>query len=28
VEQAIQKLSHNGNQVDEETIYSLMERFI
>jgi len=28
VEQARQKLSHNGNQVDEETIYSLMERFI
>jgi hypothetical protein len=28
VEQAIQKLSHNGTQVDEETIYSLMERFI
>jgi biotin synthase-like enzyme len=28
VEHAIQKLSHNGNQVDDETIYSLMERFI
>jgi hypothetical protein len=28
VAQAIQRLSHNGNQVDEETIYSLMERFI
>jgi len=28
VEQAIQKLSHDGNQVNEETIYSLMERFI
>jgi hypothetical protein len=28
VEQAVKKLSHNGNQVDEETIYSLMERFI
>jgi biotin synthase-like enzyme len=28
VEHAIQKLSNNGNQVDEETIYSLMERFI
>ena len=28
VEQAIQRLSHNGNQVDEETIHSLMERFI
>ena len=28
VEQAIQKLSNNGNQVDDETIYSLMERFI
>jgi biotin synthase-like enzyme len=28
VEHTIQKLSHNGNQVNEETIYSLMERFI
>jgi len=28
VEQAVQRLSHDGNQVDEETIYSLMERFI
>ena len=28
VERAIQKLGHNGNQIDEETIYSLMERFI
>jgi hypothetical protein len=28
VEHAIQKLGNNGNQVDEETIYSLMERFI
>ena len=28
VEQAIQRLSNNGNQVDDETIYSLMERFI
>jgi hypothetical protein len=28
VAQAIQRLSHNGNQIDEETIYSLMERFI
>ncbi len=28
VEQAIQRLSHDGNQVDDETIYSLMERFI
>ncbi len=28
VEHAIQKLSDDGNQVDEETIYSLMERFI
>jgi biotin synthase-like enzyme len=25
---AIQKLSDNGNQVDDETIYSLMERFV
>jgi len=28
VEQAIKKLSHDGNQVDEETIYTLMKRFI
>jgi biotin synthase-like enzyme len=28
VEHAIKKLSNDGNQVDEETIYSLMERFI
>lgn len=28
VEHAIQKLSKDGGQVDEETIYSLMERFI
>ena len=28
VEQAIQKLSHDGSQVDDETIYRLMERFI
>jgi hypothetical protein len=28
VAQAIQRLSHDGNQIDEETIYSLMERFI
>ena len=28
VAQAVQRLSHNGNQIDEETIYSLMERFI
>jgi hypothetical protein len=28
VEHAIQKLGNNGNQVDDETIYSLMERFI
>ncbi len=28
VEQARQRLSGNGKQVDEETIYSLMERFI
>jgi radical SAM superfamily enzyme YgiQ (UPF0313 family) len=28
VEQAMQKLSNDGNKVDEETIYSLMERFI
>jgi biotin synthase-like enzyme len=28
VAHAIQKLSHNGSQVDDETIYSLMERFI
>ena len=28
VENAIQKLSHDGNQVDEETIRTLMERFI
>ncbi len=27
-EQAIKKLSDNGDQVDEETIFSLMERFI
>jgi len=28
VEHAIKKLSNDGNQVDEETIYGLMERFI
>jgi hypothetical protein len=28
VERAIKKLSQNGNPVDEETIYSLMERFV
>ncbi len=28
VEHAIQKLSNDGDQVDEEAIYSLMERFI
>ncbi len=28
VEHAIQKLSNDGNQLDEETIYALMERFI
>jgi len=28
VEHTIKKLSNDGNQVDEETIYSLMERFI
>ena len=28
VEHAIQKFSKDGNQVDDETIYSLMERFI
>ena len=28
VEHAIQKLSNDGNQVDEEIIYTLMERFI
>jgi biotin synthase-like enzyme len=28
VEHAIQRLSDDGNQVDDETIYSLMERFI
>ncbi len=28
VEHAIQKLSDDGSQVDDETIYSLMERFI
>jgi hypothetical protein len=28
VAQAVQRLSHNGKQIDEETIYSLMERFI
>ncbi len=28
VERAIQKLNQNGKQVDEELIYSLMERFI
>ena len=28
VEHAIQRLSSDGNQVDDETIYSLMERFI
>jgi biotin synthase-like enzyme len=28
VEHAIKELSNDGNQVDEETIYSLMERFI
>jgi len=28
VEHAMQKLSKNGNPVDDETIYSLMERFI
>jgi len=28
VERAIKKLSHNGNQLDEEAIYSLMERFV
>jgi histone acetyltransferase (RNA polymerase elongator complex component) len=28
VAQAVQRLSHDGKQVDEETIYSLMERFI
>jgi len=28
VEQVIRRLSHNGNQIDEKAIYTLMERFI
>jgi hypothetical protein len=28
VAQAVKRLSHNGSQIDEEIIYSLMERFI
>jgi len=28
VEHAIQKLSNDGSQLDDETIYALMERFI